>query len=428
MKKKELLKQIIRDYHLKDEFTVKPRELKLPIDSGKIITLIGIRRSGKTSIFYETINSLTKNIDKTETLFINFEDERLDLDVSELNLILEAYRELYPHLDLSKCYLFFDEIQNVSGWEKFIRRIYDNVSKNIFLTGSNSKLLSSEIATSLRGRTLTFEVYPLSFREYLQFNSIEIDLYSSKSLGYIKNSLEKYLYQGGFPELIFLRDEFKTPTLQEYFDVLIYRDLIERYKINNSVALKFFIKRVLKSSTKLISINKIYNELKSSGIKIGKNSLYTYLSYVQNVYLALMLQKYDNNLVNKEFGEKKIYGIDNGLVNAIDYNFSKNIGKLLENCVFLELKRRKEEIFYFRDSNSECDFLIAKDGKIDNAIQVTLNLENEDTKKRELKGILNACKEFNLNSGVIITYDSKDIITINDIKIEIIPFYEWALN
>jgi len=428
MKKKELLKQIIRDYHLKDEFAVKPRELKLPIDSGKIITLIGIRRSGKTSILYETINNLTKNIDKTETLFINFEDERLDLDVSELNLILEAYRELYPHLDLSKCYLFFDEIQNVSGWEKFIRRIYDNVSKNIFLTGSNSKLLSSEIATSLRGRTLTFEVYPLSFKEYLQFNSIEIDLYSSKSLGYIKNSLEKYLYQGGFPELIFLRDEFKTPTLQEYFDVLIYRDLIERYKINNSVALKFFIKRVLKSSTKLISINKIYNELKSSGIKIGKNSLYTYLSYVQNVYLALMLQKFDNNLVNKELGEKKIYGIDNGLVNAIDYNFSKNIGKLLENCVFLELKRRKEKIFYFRDSSSECDFLIVRDGKIDNAIQVTLNLENEDTKKRELKGILNACKEFNLNSGVIITYDSKDIIRINDIKIEIIPFYEWALN
>jgi len=426
MKKKELLKQIIRDYHLQDKFNVKPRELKLPIDSGKIITLVGVRRSGKTSILYETINSL--NIPKEKTLFINFEDERLDLDVTELNLILEAYLELYPNLNLNECYFFFDEIQNISGWERFVRRVYDTVSKNIFITGSNSKLLSSEIATNLRGRSLSFEVFPLSFREFLEFNDIKIDLYSSVSLAHIKNMMEKFLTQGGFPELIFLNDKFKIATLQEYFDVLIYRDLIERYNITNSVALKFFIKRVLSSSTKIVSINKIYNELKSNNIKIGKNTLYDFLEYVQNIYLSLTLHKFDNKLSIKELGEKKVYGIDTGLVSAIDYSFSKNIGKVLENAIFLELKRKKVEIFYYRDGNSECDFLTFKDGKINKAIQVTYSLENEETKKREFKGLLKVCKKFNLNKGYIITYDSEDYIEIDSIKIEIIPFFKWVLS
>ena len=426
MKKKELLKQIIRDYHLQDKFNVKPRELKLPIDSGKIITLVGVRRSGKTSILYETINSL--NIPKEKTLFINFEDERLDLDVTELNLILEAYLELYPNLNLNECYFFFDEIQNISGWERFVRRVYDTVSKNIFITGSNSKLLSSEIATNLRGRSLSFEVFPLSFREFLEFNDIKIDLYSSVFLAHIKNMMEKFLTQGGFPELIFLNDKFKIATLQEYFDVLIYRDLIERYNITNSVALKFFIKRVLSSSTKIVSINKIYNELKSNNIKIGKNTLYDFLEYVQNIYLSLTLHKFDNKLSIKELGEKKVYGIDTGLVSAIDYSFSKNIGKVLENAIFLELKRKKVEIFYYRDGNSECDFLTFKDGKINKAIQVTYSLENEETKKREFKGLLKVCKKFNLNKGYIITYDSEDYIEIDSIKIEIIPFFKWVLS
>ena len=427
MKKKQLLKQIIRDFHLSENFDVKPRNIQPPIDTKKIITLIGVRRCGKTSIFYHMINQLIEKIEKTKILFLNFEDERFELNSDELDLILQAYMELYPSYKLSECYFFFDEIQNIPNWEKFIRRMYDTISKNIFITGSNSKLLSSEIATSLRGRTLNFEIFPLSFKEYLSFKDIEVDFYSSKSLAFIKNAQESFLKNGSFPEILFLEEIYANKTLQEYFNVLLYKDLAERYNITNTVALKFFLKRIISSSTKQISINKIFNELKSSGIKIGKNTLYEFLEYVQNIYLALTLQKYDNSLINKELGEKKIYSIDIGLNNATEFRFSDDIGKSLENAVFLELKRKEFDIYYYRTSKSECDFLVFDKNTICDVIQVTFDMGDENTKKREIKGLIEACKNFDLKSGTIITFDSEDELIENGIKIKIIPFYKWSI-
>jgi hypothetical protein len=427
MKKKQLLKQIIRDFHLSENFDVKPRNIQPPIDTKKIITLIGVRRCGKTSIFYHMINQLIEKIEKTKILFLNFEDERFELNSDELDLILQAYMELYPSYILSECYFFFDEIQNIPNWEKFIRRMYDTVSKNIFITGSNSKLLSSEIATSLRGRTLNFEIFPLSFKEYLSFKDIEVDFYSSKSLAFIKNAQESFLKNGSFPEILFLEEIYANKTLQEYFNVLLYKDLAERYNITNTVALKFFLKRIISSSTKQISINKIFNELKSSGIKIGKNTLYEFLEYVQNIYLALTLQKYDNSLINKELGEKKIYSIDIGLNNATEFRFSDDIGKSLENAVFLELKRKEFDIYYYRTSKSECDFLVFDKNTISDVIQVTFDMSDENTKSREIKGLIEACKNFDLKSGTIITFDSEDELIENGIKIKIIPFYKWSI-
>lgn len=427
MKKKEQLKQIIRDFHLNDNFDVKSRELQPPVDTKKIITLVGVRRCGKTSIFYDMINKLLHTVDKTRLVFLNFEDERLDLTIDELDLVLQSFRELYPEQNLSECYFFFDEIQNITGWEKFVRRVYDTISKNIFITGSNSKLLSSEISTSLRGRTLSYEVYPLSFSEYLSFKEIEVDLYSSKSLAYIKNALKSFLTDGAFPETLFIEEKYVNQTLQEYFNVMLYKDLAERYNITNTIALKYFLKRIIASSTKQISINKIYNELKSAGIKIGKNTLYDFLDYVQNIYLALTLHRYDKSLVNKELGEKKIYSIDIGLNNAIEFKFSDNIGKSLENAVFLELRRNYSELFYFSDSNSECDFIVNEKNKITKAIQVTYDMSDEDTKNREIKGLVNACNNFNLKKGIIITYDSEDEIFKDGVSIELIPFYKWQI-
>ncbi len=427
MKKKEQLKRIIRDFHLKDNFEVKSRTLQPPTDTRKIITLVGVRRSGKTSILYDMINTLSQKIDKTKILFLNFEDERLNLQVDDLDLVLQSFRELYPEHRLEECYFFFDEIQNIDGWEKFIRRVYDTVSKHIFITGSNSKLLSTDIATSLRGRTLSYEVFPLSFAEYLSFKDIAVDLYSSKSLAFIKHAQEKFLRDGAFPETLFLEERYINPTLQEYFNVMLYKDLAQRYGITNLSALKFFLKRVIASTTKQISINKIYNELKSSGIKIGKNTLYDFLDYVQNIYLALTLHRYDSSLVNKELGEKKVYSIDIGLNNATEFKFSDDIGKSLENAVFLELRRKNQEIFYYRDGRSECDFVVHEKNTIIQAIQVTYEFGNEETKRRELKGFINACKNFHLDRGVIVTYDSEDEFTEEGITIEVIPFYKWVL-
>jgi hypothetical protein len=428
MEKKDYLKQIIRDFHLQDAFTVFPRDIEVPVNSGKIISLVGARRSGKTCILYDTINRITQETNKTQTLFINFEDERLDLGLEELDVILQAYRELYPDQRLETCSFFFDEIQNITGWEKFVRRVYDTVTRNIFLTGSNSKLLGSEIATSLRGRTLCFEVFPLSFHEYVHFKGITTDLHSSRQLAFIRNAQATFLNQGGFPETLFVDERLHPRMLQEYFNVLLYRDIAERYHVSNLPALKYFMKKLLASSTKQVSVHKIYNDLKSGNIKIGKNTLYDFLEYAQNSYLGLILPRYDQALVSRELGEKKVYAIDTGLCNAVEYKFSENLGKALENAVFLELKKRGHDLFYYRDDSCECDFLIADRGKIIEAIQVCYDLSNPQTKKRELKGLTKACTRFGLDTGTIITSETAEKIKLGNAHIEILPFYQKFIS
>ncbi len=425
MEKKEQIKNIIRDFHLRNPFDVVPRDIEVPIDTAKIITIIGIRRCGKTSILHDVINKLSEKVDKTRILFINFEDERLDLSLKELDLLVQGFRELYPEHDLSQCYFFFDEIQNVEGWEKFVRRVYDSVTKNIFLTGSNSKLLGSDIATSLRGRTLSFEVFPLSFKEYLRFNEIEIDLYSSSSRARIRNAQSQFLKDGGFPETIFLEERYRIPLLQEYFNVLLYKDLIERYSISNTVALKYFLKRLTASSTKQLSIHKIYNELKSINLKIGKNTLYDFLDYASSVYFGLVLYKYDPSLAARQLGEKKIYSVDTGLCNAIEYRFSEDAGKALENAVFLELRRKGAELFFLRSEKSECDFLMLDRGKVLTAIQVAYDISDGVTRKRELKGLIEACRRFDLAKGTIITAETLKEFQWEGIQVNMIPFYRF---
>ena len=357
------------------------------------------------------------------TVFINFEDERLDLATDELDLILQAYRELYPRQRLEDLHLFFDEIQNVDGWERFVRRVYDTVTRNIVLTGSNSKLLGSEIATSLRGRTLSMEVFPLSFSEYLRFQGLETDVHSSGHLALLRNAQAEFLNHGGFPEILFIDHKHCTRLLQEYFNVLLYRDIVERYKVQNVVALKYFLKRLVSSTTKQLSIHKIYNELKSAHIRVGKNTLYDFLDYAQTVYLAQVLFRYDKSLVARELGEKKVYAIDTGLCDAVEYGFSEDTGKALENAVYLELRRTGAELFFYRNETLECDFLRVERDRVMEAIQVCHDLSNPETRRRELKGLMAACTRFGLNKGTIITGDDFDQWSIEQMEVDVVPFY-----
>ena len=208
---------------------------------------------------------------------------------------------------------------------------------------------------------------------------------------------------------------------------MIFKDLVERYKITNVYNLKYFLKRLFASATKQLSVNNIYNELKSNGIKIGKNQLYEYVDECQNVYLSFILHKYSEKIVNKELGEKKVYIIDNGLLNSISFKFSQDTGKLLEQLIFLELKRREKEI-YFHKEKSECDFLIKQNGDITEAIQVSYDISDAITKKRELKGLMEACKKFNLKQGILISnVEFESNLKINNINIKTIPIYRWLL-
>ena len=427
MQKKYILKTLLKDFHRSKWPTVVTRDYQIPMSSGKIITLIGARRSGKTFLLYQLIKQIAAKISKQHILFINFEDERLELQSHELDLMIQAYLELYPLQDLSHCYFFFDEIQNVSGWEKFIRRLYDTISKNIFLTGSNAKMLSSEIATALRGRSLTYTVYPLSFKEILRFWKITPDLESTQGRATLYHALENYLHDGGFPELPLLsHQDLKRKTLQEYYQVMLFRDLVERYQIANTTALKFFLKRLYASATKQVSINRIYNDLKSAGFRIGKNSLYDFLEHAEAVFMIGTLKKYAYKISTQELSEKKVYAIDNGLTNAVHFRFSADLGKALEQIVFWELKRRlsdQETLFYYKNQ-FECDFVIQREDEIITAIQVCYQLDDPETKKREINGLQNTSQILGLKQGTLITYENEEPIA----GIQIVPILEFLLR
>lgn len=429
--RKEILKEIITGFHNSTLPAIKPRQIQIPLKTDKIISIIGVRRSGKTYLLFETIKRVLAEKNIKEIFYINFEDERLDIEGKNLDLLLQAYRELYPQNDLSGCYFFFDEIQNVDKWEKFIRRMYDTVSKKIYITGSNAQILGTEIATSLRGRTLRYEVYPLSFREYLIFKDINLnlpnDLYNPEKKALLISAFNNYLFYGGFPEVAFWEDEeIKKNILQEYFDVMVYRDLIERYRITNIPVLKYFLKRVFENVARPISIHNIFNEIRSQGYKVSKDTLYQFLEQAESVYIIKLLKKYSQSVLKQEFASKKVYCIDNGLLNALSFKLNKDYGKLLENLVFKELIMRYKNIFYFKDKK-ECDFILPKKNKYV-PLQVCYDISEKQTLNREIEGILNMSKFFSVNEGYIINAEKKDTIKVENTIINLIPAYEFVLD
>lgn len=424
---KDLLKTIITDSQYRVLPEVWNRTLKIPTNSGKIITLAGVRRSGKTYHLFNLINQLKANgIPKERLLYFNFEDERLHLSSKELNLILEGYQELYPTQKLSDCYFFFDEIQEVKGWEKFINRLYASISQHIFITGSNAKLLSREIATALRGRTVTLEVYPLSFAEYVNVISPGLNPHSSTDKATFVNLFDRFIHQGGFPELVRQEDNLKEKILQEYFNVMVLRDLIERYQITNSSTLKYFCKRIIGASAGEFSVNKIYNELKSQGYQVGKDTLYLYQEYIEAIYLSRFINKYSPSVVKTENSQKKSYVIDQGMGAALDYKLSQDKGRLLETTVALELLKQDKRLAYQQNSH-ECDFVVIKKGSVTTAIQVAADFSEDKTKAREIKGLIQACLKFGLSKGTILTFDHEEQLNKEDVKITILPAWQYFL-
>lgn len=425
---KDLLKTIITDSQLRVVPEVWKRTLKIPLNSGKIITLAGVRRSGKTYHLFNLISQLKgQGVSAEQILYINFEDERLQLSSKELDLILQVYRELYPQLQLSNCYFFFDEIQEVEGWEKFVSRIYSSISQHVFITGSNAKLLSKEIATVLRGRTITFEIYPLSFVEFADIVSPRLNPYGSGDKAILMNLFERFMHQGGFPELVKQEDDLKDKILQEYFNVMVFRDLIERYQISQVAILKYFCKRIIGASAGEFSVNKIYNELKSQGYQVSKDTLYDYQGYAEAIYLNRFISKYSYSVVKTENSQKKTYVIDQGLGSALDYKLSQDKGRLFETTVALELLKQGKQIAY-QQNGSECDFVVIEKGKVIEAIQVTLDFIDASTKEREVRGLVLACQKFNLQKGTILSFDYDDELEVDSIQATVTPAWKYFFS
>lgn len=423
---KNILKRIIKDFHHRPLPDFKARQVNISVNLDKIITIVGPRRAGKTYYLFQIMAELERQgVARNQILYINFEDERLELE-GRHDFIIEAYLELYPEVDLSMSYFFFDEIQELDRWEQFVRRIFDTVTKKICLTGSNAKLLSKEIATSLRGRSLSFEIMPLSFKEFLSFKEIEEhDVYSTRNISLIQNAFEEYLLWGGYPELVGIEDRFKAQVLQEYFNVMLYRDLIERYGLKDVSVLKYIMKRLIASFTKEFSVNKLYNEFKSRGIAISKDRVYRIVDQIFSIYMLAYVEKHDPSVTKREMSNKKIYLYDNGLAAVTQYSFFEDRGKLMENLVFCHLRASTEEI-YFLKNGWECDFLIFPTLKQPMIIQVTEHL-TLDNLKREIKGLEMARKRIPNSKGLILAGQLDQAINLPD-WCDVMPISTWLLE
>ncbi len=385
------------------------REAQFPDAPNKIKVAIGMRRVGKTYFLYERIlKLLDARVAPTTILYINFEDDRLlPLDEQKLAKLVEAFYTLYPENHDKKCYLFFDEIQNVKNWPIVIRRLHDTKNAEIFLTGSSAKLLSKEIATSLRGRSLAIEIWPYSFHEYLRAKKIAVDprLHDKKTLDQLSQLFHHYLSDGGFPEIVGYIPDIKQRTLQEYLDVAIYRDIIERHDVKNPSLIKYMILSMIHNVSKPFAINKFYNDLKSQGYKIGKEILYEYADHTEDAYLAFPTPVFNPSLRQSQTNPKKIYAIDPGLVRALTLDYEKDLGRLFENVVFLDLKRLGCKISYYLTSERyEIDFLAQTPRGHKKLFQVAWDIEDPKTFEREERALKAGMKELKID-GEIITLD-----------------------
>jgi predicted AAA+ superfamily ATPase len=405
-------------------------EIKHKATTDEIIFLKGVRRSGKSTILLNYIQYLVESgVDKENILFVNLEDPRFASFLS-LDLLEEIKKAYLYYMDpKEKPYIFLDEIQNIDGFEKWLLKEYELCTSHLFATGSNSKLLSKEIGSSLSGRYLDIQVLPLSFKEYLSFNNIEIkkpyDLISRQLE--IERHFENYMLYGGFPKVVLTDDVvLKEAELKSYFDSILLRDIVARYKLDNFRALEQLSILLLSSISNPISITKIKNRL-----KVSYDLASRYMEYLENAYMIHTVPLFDWSLQKQYVNPKKIYSIDTGLSKRVSFEVGKRIGDMLENIVYLELKRRFSEIYYFKTAQGyEVDFLIKEYEKVTHLVQVSQTLADEKTKKRELRSLVKAAKElYNANDIelLLLTMDTTKEEVLEGQTIKIVNILEWLL-
>jgi predicted AAA+ superfamily ATPase len=434
---KEILKQVLKEGQEFKFPLIYPREIKVPLDSHKIVTITGPRRSGKTYLLFSLMQQLIKTkVSRKNILYVNFDDPRiLPFDARGIELIYETFFELYPELRETNNFIFFDEIQNVKDWEIGIRRIYDTRNLQIFLTGSSSKLLSKEIATTLRGRAITFEVLPFSLTEILTTKGIivEKDTVYSKTRFNIKKILAEYLEFGGFPEVVLSNKELKVRILKEYIETMFLRDLIERYRIRNQAVLREMVKYLTSNISNLFSMNAFWQWTKQT-YPISKRTIIEYTTYLEEIGLFFFVRKFSFSLKEQSLRPRKTYIVDSGLRTVYGFNFSSDLGRTLENSVYLKLKSDKIrnpliDVFYWQDiQKKEVDFVVKEGLKVKSLIQVCAEPHQLETEKREIIPLLKAGKELKCSKLIIITNNYENERKFGRQKIVFLPIWKWLIE
>ena len=412
---KELLKEVLLEQHeySNSDFINRafPKDL---IQCQEIIVISGIRRCGKSTLLHQL-----RNENNEKDYYINFDDERLlQFTANDFRILHELFIEMYGEQHT----FYFDEIQNIPEWERFVRRLYDS-GKKVYLTGSNATLLSRELGTRLTGRYIPFQLYPFSFEEYLRFFGFEFqknDVYKTNFRATLSRYFEEYLFNGGFPQYL----KNKNPDyLRSLFENILYRDVMVRNKLTNEKEILELVYFLASNASKLSSNNSLTS---STGIK-SPTTVKNYIEFLSNTYMLFQISKFDYSVKKQIQNPKKTYFIDNALASKLGFSFSANKGRYLENLVFIELLRRKEEVFY-HSVKHECDFLIRDGANISGAIQVCHNFSNAETKSREMQGLLEAMQIHNLSSGLIITNDYEETFKAEGKTIKVKIAWKWLLE
>ncbi len=415
---KDILRQIVLQQKvelvLADEFVRRDilDRVMASFNDNRIIILTGIRRCGKSTLLRQIMQN------KTEYCYVNFEDERfIDFRAQDFELLNEVLIETYGSPQI----YFFDEIQNIERFETFVRRLQDQ-GKKIVITGSNAALLSREFGTRLTGRYKSFEVFPFSFREYLLFKKVKYEkgmLYAvEKKVGLIK-LFEAYLLQGGFPEYLKNKDKDYIRTIYEN---ILYRDIIARHAIRRQKVLRELANILVTNVASTVTYNSLRKDIGLANAITVKE----YISYLSNAYLFFELLRFEFSIRRQIGAPKKIYLVDSVFNLIAGLNFSPNKGRLLENVVFLELKRANREFYYYSGSN-ECDFLVKDGTKVKAAIQVCFSL-NDKNSKREINGLVEVMKRFGLKNGLLLTNEQEEELKVVNKKIRILPVWKWLLS
>lgn len=379
-----------------------------------VVVLTGLRRSGKSTLLRQLIK---KHYDDKDFYYISFEDERLfNFKAEDFNVIYETLVELFG----KKKTFFIDEIQNITNFQNFVRRFYDNGFK-FFITGSSAKLLSKEIGTKLTGRHVDLIVEPFSFAEFLTYKKFKLDkqtLFKTDTRAELKKHFAKFLTSGGMPEYIQFRD---PEILTRVYEDIIIKDIVARYRVDNVKELKELYQYLITNVSQRYS----YNSLKKF-IKVNSaNTIKKYVDYLEETYFITQINKFDYSLKKQIMNDKKAYIIDNGFISKMSIKFTKDYGWLLENLVFTELKNQGD--VYYNSDKFECDFIIAKNKKVKEAVQVCWDL-TQTNRERELNGLIESMDKFKLKKGLILTYDLEEEIEVEKKKIIVKPVWKWLLE
>jgi hypothetical protein len=430
----KILQEILLDFQDVELFSGVPRRLDVTPIQGKATVCIGVRRSGKSTFMSQLIQKLLgQGVSRQNILYLNFFDDRLHgLQQSGLGVILDAYYALYPAKKNSeKVYCFFDEIQVIEGWESFVDRLMRTENCEVYITGSSARMLSKEIATQMRGRALSWEVFPFSFREYLDYLGVAIGdgQLSTKQRLFVQNAFEQYWAAGGFPEVAGLGRRLRVKIHQEYFHAVLFRDLVERHDISHPKAVTDLAHWLIDNTASLYSLNKLTGYLKSLGHKVPQSSVVDYLEWFEDAYFLFTVRLFDASLSRANANPKKIYCIDHAMVTSVASGILVNAGHLLENLVFTALRRMTPDIFYYKTKGGrEVDFIAQWQDSPRLLVQVCESLANTSTRKREIAALEEAMVELNLPTGIIVTRHEEEQIALHAGTIEVISAWRFLLR